>query len=65
MHIQRLPVALGAVNDRGYHDQRFSLDEVADASLVFVAVAGVGRDVELESEGEGEEGYLQKYVHHT
>lgn len=48
MHVDDLAVTLGTADDSGHHDQLVLRDEVADASLVLAAVAGLGGQIKFQ-----------------
>lgn len=55
MHIHHLPIPLRPTHNRRDQYQSIAGDEIPNTSLVPLAVASVGLEVELEGGGEGGE----------
>ena len=56
MHIHGHPVTFCSTDCGRDNDESILGDKIPDASLVFLAVAGVGLDIEFQGEAKWEEG---------
>ena len=59
MHVHHLAITFHAINDRCDKYESVLARKVADAALILVVVAGMGREVEFEGRGKGREGGQQ------